>query len=83
MQKLIITIALVLVAAAGSNSVSAAEGRRGQDPVQDKVLIDVEVGARLAEEIDEVRDELGDTKFDLLFGSSNSDQDHVIPVDQR
>lgn len=39
--------------------------------------------ALLAEEIDEVRDEMGDIKFDLLFGSKNSTQDSAIPVGQR
>lgn len=39
--------------------------------------------ALLAEEIDEVRDELGDVKFDLLFGSTNSAQDGAIPAGQR
>lgn len=39
--------------------------------------------ALLAEEIDEVRDEMGDIKFDVLFGSANSTQDGAIPVGQR
>lgn len=39
--------------------------------------------ALLAEEIDEVRDEMGDIKFDVLFGSANSTQDSSIPVGQR
>jgi hypothetical protein len=39
--------------------------------------------ALLAEEIDEVRDEMGDIKFDQLFGSKNSTQDSAIPVGQR
>jgi len=39
--------------------------------------------ALLAEEVDEVRDELGDVKFDLLFGSKNSTQDAAIPKGQR
>ena len=39
--------------------------------------------ALLAEEIDEVRDELGDIKFDLLFGSANTAQDAAIPGGQR
>jgi hypothetical protein len=39
--------------------------------------------ALLAEEIDEVRDELGEPKFDLLFGSTNSTQDSAIPAGQR
>jgi hypothetical protein len=37
----------------------------------------------VAMELDEVRDDLGDQKFDLLFGSSNSEQDGQIPVAQR
>jgi hypothetical protein len=39
--------------------------------------------ALLAEEIDEVRDQLGDIKFDLLFGSTNSDRSAAIPPGQR
>lgn len=39
--------------------------------------------ALLADEIDEVRDEMGDTKFDLLFGSKNKDKDAAVPIGQR
>lgn len=39
--------------------------------------------ALLAEEIDEVREEMGDIKFDLLFGSKNKAQDAAIPAGQR
>jgi hypothetical protein len=39
--------------------------------------------ALLAEEIDEVRDTLGDIKFDQLFGSANSTEDGAIPGGQR
>jgi hypothetical protein len=39
--------------------------------------------ALLADEVDEVRDQLGDTKFDLLFGSANKDEDAAIPEGQR
>jgi hypothetical protein len=39
--------------------------------------------ALLAEEIDEVRDQLGDHKFDILFGSKDSDRDSNIPKEQR
>jgi hypothetical protein len=39
--------------------------------------------ALLAEEVDEVREEMGDIKFDLLFGSTNGDQDGAIPSGQR
>jgi hypothetical protein len=39
--------------------------------------------ALLAEEIDEVREEMGDIKFDLLFGSANKSQDAAIPAGQR
>ena len=38
--------------------------------------------ALLADEIDEVRDELGDIKFDKLFGSKSS-EDSKIPAHQR
>lgn len=39
--------------------------------------------ALLADEIDEVRDEMGDRKFDRLFGSANEGEDRAIPVSQR
>ncbi len=39
--------------------------------------------ALLADEIDEVRDEFGDRKFDRLFGSANPHEDKAIPVGQR
>lgn len=37
----------------------------------------------VAEQLDELRDELGDGRFDELFGSSNSAQDKLIPGGQR
>lgn len=37
----------------------------------------------VADEIDEVRDTLGDAKFDLLFGSKDSNVDANIPKGQR
>lgn len=39
--------------------------------------------AALAEEVDEVRDSLGDHLFDKLFGSANSHEDGAIPKGQR
>jgi NTP pyrophosphatase (non-canonical NTP hydrolase) len=36
-----------------------------------------------AEELEDVRDELGDVKFDLLFGSANTDEDSAMPEGQR
>ena len=39
--------------------------------------------ALLADEIDEVRDEMGDRKFDRLFGSANEGEDQAIPSSQR
>jgi hypothetical protein len=39
--------------------------------------------ALLADEIDEVRDEMGDRKFDRLFGSKSSGDDEKIPPHQR
>ena len=39
--------------------------------------------ALLADEIDEVRDEMGDIKFDRLFGSKHSGTDQNIPINQR
>ena len=37
----------------------------------------------VAQEIDEVRDEMGDQKFDRLFGSKNGEQDAAVPIEQR
>ncbi len=37
----------------------------------------------VANEMDELRDDLGDPKFDLLFGSADSVTDAQIPVSQR
>jgi hypothetical protein len=37
----------------------------------------------VAGEIDEVRDEMGDAKFDRLFGSKDSNVDSAVPSDQR
>lgn len=39
--------------------------------------------ALLADEIDEVRDEMGDHKFDRLFGSKSEGMDSKIPPNQR
>lgn len=39
--------------------------------------------AYLADELDELRDELGDIKFDQMFGSANQHTDAAIPVGQR
>lgn len=39
--------------------------------------------ALLADEIDEVRDEMGDIKFDRLFGSKHDGTDSKIPLQQR
>jgi hypothetical protein len=39
--------------------------------------------AGVAKEIDEVRDELGDRKFDALFGSKSEDEDSKVPASQR
>jgi len=39
--------------------------------------------ALLADEIDEVRDEMGDIKFDRLFGSKDMNVDTKIPLNQR
>jgi len=39
--------------------------------------------ALLADEIDEVRDELGDIKFDKLFGSKYESDDSKVPAAQR
>jgi hypothetical protein len=37
----------------------------------------------VASEMDELRDELGDQKFDKLFGSADSGTDGAIPMSQR
>jgi hypothetical protein len=37
----------------------------------------------VASEIDEVRDEMGDQKFDRLFGSKDTNVDAAVPIDQR
>ncbi len=37
----------------------------------------------VAEQLDELRDELGDNKFDEVFGSANGEQDKLIPGGQR
>lgn len=37
----------------------------------------------VAEQLDELRDDLGDSKFDELFGSENAAQDKLIPGGQR
>jgi hypothetical protein len=39
--------------------------------------------AGVADELDELRDEFGDQKFDRLFGSANEEQDAKIPKAQR
>jgi len=39
--------------------------------------------AGVADDLDELRDEFGDQKFDRLFGSANEDQDAKIPKAQR
>lgn len=39
--------------------------------------------ALLAEEIDQVRNELGDRKFDQLFGSASGEEDAAIPKEHR
>ena len=37
----------------------------------------------VAGDLDELRDDLGDSKFDLLFGSTNEQEDRAIPGGQR
>ncbi|HEU0030519.1 MAG TPA: hypothetical protein VFQ53_07800 [Kofleriaceae bacterium] len=39
--------------------------------------------AAVADELDELRDEIGDHKFDEMFGSANEEQDAKIPKGQR
>lgn len=39
--------------------------------------------AAVANDLDELRDEMGDQKFDALFGSTDVDDDAVIPETQR
>jgi hypothetical protein len=39
--------------------------------------------AGVANDLDELRDEMGDQKFDVLFGSANDEEDAAIPESQR
>lgn len=53
-----------------------------QDFLAGPTIADYRV-ASVADELDELRDELGDPKFDLLFGSANKNEDERIPKAQR
>jgi hypothetical protein len=53
-----------------------------QDLMKGPTICDYRV-ALLADEIDEVRDEMGDRKFDRLFGSATESEDRNIPAHQR
>jgi hypothetical protein len=53
-----------------------------QDFIKGPTIADYRI-AGVADDLDEVRDEFGDSKFDRLFGSANSDEDGKIPKEQR
>lgn len=53
-----------------------------QDFIKGPTICDYRT-AGVAHEMNEVREELGDKKFDKLFGSSNSHEDSSIPLGQR
>jgi hypothetical protein len=53
-----------------------------QDFIKGPTIADYRV-ASVANDLDELRDEMGDHKFDRLFGSSNAGQDSKIPPAQR
>lgn len=53
-----------------------------QDFIKGPTICDYRT-AGVAHEMNEVRHELGDKKFDKLFGSSNSHEDQAIPAAQR
>jgi hypothetical protein len=53
-----------------------------QDFLKGPTIADYRVAA-VADDLDELRDEFGDQKFDKLFGSANSNEDSKIPAAQR
>ena len=53
-----------------------------QDFMKGPTICDYRV-AYLVNDLDELRDELGDIKFDEMFGSANYHADAAIPIEQR
>lgn len=53
-----------------------------QDFIKGPTICDYRTAA-VAHDINSIRDELGDKKFDQLFGSANSSEDSLIPSAQR
>lgn len=53
-----------------------------QDFIKGTTICDYRI-AGVAHDINKVREELGDKKFDKLFGSANSHEDHAVPGGQR
>jgi len=53
-----------------------------QDFIKGPTICDYRI-VGVAHDMNEVREELGDKKFDKLFGSNNSHEDQAIPVGQR
>jgi len=53
-----------------------------QDFIKGPTIADYRV-AGVVDELDELRDEFGDHKFDRLFGSANENDDAKIPLGQR
>ncbi len=53
-----------------------------QEFIKGPTIADYRV-AGVANDLDELRDEMGDHKFDRLFGSANEGQDSKIPLAQR
>jgi hypothetical protein len=60
----------------------ASASKAIQDFIKGPTICDYRTAA-VAHDIDKIRDELGDQKFDKLFGSANSSEDAAIPVTQR
>ncbi len=53
-----------------------------QDFIKGPTIADYRV-AGVAHDLDELRDEFGDHKFDRMFGSANSNEDAKVPLAQR
>jgi len=53
-----------------------------QDFIKGPTIADYRVAA-VAHDLDELRDEFGDSKFDRMFGSANGNEDAKVPLAQR
>ncbi len=60
----------------------ASASKAVQDFIKGTTICDYRT-AGVAQDLNTVRDELGDKKFDKLFGSANSSEDQAIPATQR